>query len=76
MNLNSCFCFSIVGVSQIIGLYSFVGFFGGFGFLDMKSLKAACLSVKAKCHFSALPILLLLPSVQGGGNGQPSFKKT
>jgi len=62
-------------VSQIIGLCSFVGFFDGFGSLDMRSLKAACLSVKAKCHLRASPILLLLHSPQGGGNEQPSFKK-
>jgi hypothetical protein len=75
MTSNSCIGFSGVGVPQIIELCSFVGFFGSFGSLDMRSLKAACLSVKVKCHFSASLILLLLDSPQGGGNGQPSFKK-
>ena len=78
MTSNSCsFFFLRVGVlSQTIGLYSFVGFFGGFGSLDMSSLKAFCLSKNAKCQFSASPILLFIHSLQLGGYGQPSFKIT
>ena len=76
MTSKSCFGFSGVGVSQIIGLCSFVGFFGDFGSLDMRSLKATCLSVKAKCHLSISPILLFIDSSQGGGNWQSSFYKT
>ena len=45
---------------QIIELCSFVGFFAGFNSLDTRSLKADYISAKAKCHFSASPILLLL----------------
>jgi len=77
MTSNCCSFFFGLGVlSQTIGLCSFVGFFGGFGSLDMSSLKACCLSKKAKFQFSASPILLFIHSLQLGGNGQPSFKIT
>jgi len=76
MTSKSCFGFSGVGVSHVIGLCSFVGFFGGFSSLDMSSLKVSCLSINSKCHFFASPILRFIHSLQEGGNKQSSFNKT